>query len=68
MIGKTSVINRFINDYFNQFNQATLQCSFLSKIVEIPNSKKQIKLQVWDTAGDEKFRNIVKMYGLFKFH
>eukprot|EP00345_Euplotes_harpa_P013153 CAMPEP_0168336916 /NCGR_PEP_ID=MMETSP0213-20121227/11843_1 /TAXON_ID=151035 /ORGANISM="Euplotes harpa, Strain FSP1.4" /LENGTH=215 /DNA_ID=CAMNT_0008342233 /DNA_START=16 /DNA_END=663 /DNA_ORIENTATION=- len=61
-IGKTSVINRYLSEYFNQFNQMTLQCSFQSKVVTIPNSKKQVKLHIWDTAGDEKFRNIVKMY------
>lgn len=61
-IGKTSVINRYVNEYFNQYNQMTMQCSFQSKVVQIPRSKKEVRLHVWDTAGDEKFRNIVKMY------
>lgn len=61
-IGKTSVINRYINDYFNPVNQMTLQCSFQAKVVQIPKSKKEIRMHIWDTAGDEKFRNIVKMY------
>ena len=61
-VGKTSIVNRYVKDYFNQFNQMTLQCSFQSKEVVIPNSKKKLKFHIWDTAGDEKFRNIVKMY------
>jgi len=61
-IGKTSVINQYVNNYFNQINQMTLQCSFQSKTVQIPKSNKEIRMHIWDTAGDEKFRNIVKMY------
>ena len=40
----------------------TLEVSFKSKIVSIPNSSKAVKLNVWDTAGEEKFRSVTRMY------
>ena len=40
----------------------TLEISFKSKEVQLPNSSKSIKLAIWDTAGEEKFWSITKMY------
>lgn len=41
---------------------ATLTGEFESKIEKIPNTDKSMKLNVWDTFGEEKFRGYLKMY------
>ena len=35
--------------------------SYVDKIIQIDNNKK-IKLEIWDTAGQEKFRSLAKAY------
>lgn len=63
MVGKSYILNRFMNDTFDTFTedyQATIGLDFKSKIVQI-NSQK-IKLLLYDTAGQEKFRSLIPMY------
>ena len=48
-VGKTSIINRFLNNSYDTVYQATIGIDFLSKIYSVDN--KSIKLQLWDTAG-----------------
>jgi Ras-related protein Rab-12 len=63
-VGKTSFMDRFIEggngaDFKNSFNP-TVGIDFKVKNVEI--NKKRIKLQIWDTAGQEKFNSITTAY------
>ena len=60
MVGKTSIINRYINDSFTERYLCTVGIDFQEKIVNKNNKK--IKLQIWDTAGEERYRNITKSY------
>ncbi|XP_042065202.1 ras-related protein RABH1b-like, partial [Salvia splendens] len=54
-IGKTSIITRFVHDIFDDTYQATIGVDFLSKIINIEDQT-TVRLQLWDTAGNEIFR------------
>lgn len=66
-IGKSSIIHyflhkkskfRFILDK-KQTNQ-TIGVDFSSKVIKL--EEKEVRLQLWDTAGQEKFRSMAKNY------
>lgn len=59
--GKTSIINRFCYDVFHDQTQVTLGCSGSSKILEL-SPKKIVNLTIWDTAGQEAYRSINKIF------
>ncbi|XP_074015726.1 ras-related protein Rab-36 [Numenius arquata] len=59
-VGKTSLINRFCKDNFDRDYKATIGVDFeieRFEIVGIPYN-----LQIWDTAGQEKFKCIASAY------
>jgi len=60
-VGKTSILFRYLFDKFEQSNMPTLGASFKSKLISIPGQG-EIKLNLWDTAGQEKFRALTRMY------
>ena len=49
-VGKSCLITRFVND------------AFQSKTVFYDKLNKQIKYEIWDTAGQEKYRSLNKMF------
>jgi Ras-related protein Rab-6A len=59
-VGKTSFISRFVLDSFNNVYQATVGIDFLSKSLQLDD--RVVRLQLWDTAGQEKFRSIIPSY------
>ena len=59
-VGKTSIINKYINNKFNEGEEITVSSSYIEKI-QIFNSKKY-KFSIWDTAGQEKFNSITPIY------
>lgn len=59
-VGKSSILNRFANDKFEQDYQATIGLDFHSKNVKIDNQ--DVRLLLYDTAGQEKFRSLIPMY------
>ena len=59
-VGKSSILNRFYQDKFEQDYQATIGLDFHSKNVEIKNTT--IRLLLYDTAGQEKFKSLIPMY------
>lgn len=46
-VGKTNIINTYLGT--NQSTQTTIAPDFHSKIITLEN--KEVKLQMWDTAG-----------------
>ena len=58
--GKSSILNRFVDDEFDPNYQATIGLDFQSKNVKIDNQ--DIHLLLYDTAGQEKFRSLIPMY------
>lgn len=58
--GKTSLIQRFVNKTFDDKYLNTIGVDFFMKTVSL--NTHQIKLQIWDTAGTEKYRSISSSY------
>ena len=59
-VGKTSIINRFDGDFFSEKMLSTFGSSFISK--EIIINEKKIRLDVWDTAGQEQYKALSKLF------
>lgn len=59
-VGKSSILLRFDEDKFNNHFLSTIGIDFRSKI--IPIEKTRIKLQLWDTSGQERFKSITNAY------
>ena len=58
--GKSSLLLRFTENKFNDQHVATIGVDFKIKTVFVSN--RVIKLQIWDTAGLERFRTITNAY------
>ncbi|CAJ2660828.1 unnamed protein product [Trifolium pratense] len=59
-VGKSSLLLRFSNNTFTTSFISTIGIDFKVRTIELDG--KQIKLQIWDTAGQEKFRTITTAY------
>lgn len=59
-VGKTSILLRYIDNTYSGEFQATIGVDFKVSTVKI--NSKVIKLQLWDTAGQDRFKNIVASY------
>ena len=59
-VGKTCITNRYINDEFNKDSESTNGASYQQKMVTIGN--KTVQLDLWDTAGQEKYRSFGKLF------
>ena len=59
-VGKTSIITRFTQNSFNPNTLSSLNAQFVTKTIEI-NSEK-ITFDLWDTAGQEKYRSLAKIF------
>ena len=58
--GKSCILNRFVNETFEENYQATIGLDFQSKNVTIHDQ--DVRLILYDTAGQEKFRSLIPMY------
>lgn len=59
-VGKTSIIDQFIE---NKFGETKPSIGAMHKLKTIKNNiGEDVQLDIWDTAGQEKFRSIVPMY------
>ena len=59
-VGKSNFLFKFIEGQFSPLHVATVGFDYKSKIVSLPQSKKKVKLQIWDTAGQEKYMSLNK--------
>ena len=59
-VGKTSLIRRIIDNTFNPKYNSTLGVDFSFKHIDV--SGNNVKLQIWDTAGQEKYRSLINTY------
>ena len=58
----SSILTRYTKDIFTELTVSTIQEFYKEKEIEIIGSP--MKFQIWDTAGQEKFRSIVRNYYL----
>ena len=64
-VGKTSIINQFAKGVFNQDIMSTNGATFTTNKKEFKQpdgSIKNISFEMWDTAGQEKYRSLAKMF------
>ncbi|KAK3598664.1 hypothetical protein CHS0354_020425 [Potamilus streckersoni] len=59
-VGKSSLIRRFADNTFTESYNSTIGLDFITKIIQLDG--KTIKLQIMDTAGQERFRTITSSY------
>ena len=59
-VGKTNLLHRYTDEKFLENTKSTLGVDFISLEQQIEKSK--VKIQFWDTAGQENFRAITKTY------
>ena len=61
-VGKTCLITRYISETFEQNTASTNGASYASKNVNYDKLKKTITLDIWDTAGQEKYKALTKFF------
>jgi len=60
-VGKSSILNRILRNDFNPNIFSTIGVEFGATTINM-NDDSCIKLQIWDAAGQERFRSIVQSY------
>ena len=59
-VGKSCLVLNFTEQKPRKHHQVTIACEFAARTVEIKG--KRLKVQMWDTAGQENFRSITRSY------
>ena len=59
-VGKTSIVNVLMGQKFNLEYEASIGVDFFSKTMRYKS--KSFKLQIWDSAGAEKFKSLIPNY------
>ena len=57
-VGKTNIITMFMDKKFNQCHMTTSGIDLKTTSIELNNKK--IRIQLWDTCGQEKYKSITK--------
>ena len=60
-VGKSSLVQRFCSDKFEDKYKITIGGAYLQKEVNLKNGD-ILKLHIWDTGGQEKFRSMASLY------
>ena len=62
-VGKVGLIARFINNTFEENLISTTGASYAGKTMTFDEfGGKSIKFEIWDTAGQEKYRSLTKIF------
>jgi small GTP-binding protein len=59
-VGKTSLTERFVDNRFHEDILSTIAVDFKTHIMEVDG--KIAKIQIWDTAGAERFRSVARSF------
>ena len=61
-VGKTSLINRYVSNTFESNMVPSPGSSFTTKTMLFKDYNKSVKFDIWDTAGQEKYRALAKVF------
>ena len=59
-VGKSSIIIKYIDDKFDEKIKPTLAIDYKTKLIQ--KGDELIKITIFDTAGEEKYRHLIKNY------
>ncbi|CAD8104895.1 unnamed protein product [Paramecium primaurelia] len=60
-VGKSSFVKQYSESQFIEgMSKATIGVEFIKKLVTV--DKRRVELQIWDTAGQEQFRSMIKSF------
>lgn len=59
-VGKTTIISRIMDNPFNDVYEPSIGVDFMSKNIKYRGQT--VKLQMWDTAGQEKYKGLIPSY------
>jgi len=59
-VGKTTLVKRYLEGYFEETTKMTVGMDFFVKHVEVDGKK--VTLQIWDFGGEERFRFLLPSY------
>jgi small GTP-binding protein len=59
-VGKSCLMTRFVEDKFEQETEPTIGVEFGTRT--LPISERLVKIQIWDTAGQENYHSITRSY------
>lgn len=60
-VGKTALTQRLVYDMYQKRMDATIGVDYSTKIFKM-NDTSRVKLQMWDTAGQENFISLIRTY------
>jgi small GTP-binding protein len=60
-VGKTSIISQYVEETFKEDQETSAGASFSTKKLELKNGN-LVTLEIWDTAGQEKFRALTQLF------
>ena len=60
-VGKACLLLRYCENSFQESHLATIGLDFRLKTITLENNRK-IRIQIWDTAGEDRFRSITRNY------
>ena len=60
-VGKSSIAQRYVNNTFSDAFDITVGGGYLQQVVRLKDST-VLKLDIWDTGGQERFRALLQMY------
>lgn len=60
-VGKSCLLLQFTDKRFQPVHDLTIGVEFGARMITVQNDT-QVKLQIWDTAGQESFRSITRSY------
>ena len=61
-VGKTSLVLRYVKNYFKDDYVSTIGADFLIKEISMPKMNLEIKLLLWDIGGQTKWKEIRSTY------
>ena len=59
-VGKTTIISRIMDNPYNEVYEPSIGVDFMSKNIKF--REQNVKLQMWDTAGQEKYKGLIPSY------
>ncbi|RXM95746.1 Ras-related protein Rab-7L1 [Acipenser ruthenus] len=60
-VGKTSLVQRYVNDKFSKHYKSTVGVDFAVKVIQWSDTE-TVRLQLWDIAGQERFASMTRIY------